>query len=63
VLAGFLAVGGEGLGEGLGGGGWVDFGCVVDFFGGGVSFWRIDWVWDWRWRRAYPWGLSGGPGT
>jgi hypothetical protein len=31
VLAGFLAVGGEGLGEGLGGRGGVDLGRVVDF--------------------------------
>lgn len=34
VLAGFLAVGGEGLGERLGGGGGVDLGGVVDFWEG-----------------------------
>lgn len=33
MLAGFLAVLGEGLGEGFGGGGGVDLGSVVDFCG------------------------------
>ena len=42
MLAGFLAVGGEGLGEGLGGGGGVDFGCVVDFWEG-VLVWLVVW--------------------
>lgn len=62
VLAGFLAVGGEGLGERLGGGGGVDLGGVVDFFGVRVSGWF--WLWDWEvdWG-AYAWGLSGGRGT
>jgi len=42
VLAGFLAVGGEGFGEDRGGGGWVDFGGVVDFFlAGDVSSWLV----------------------
>jgi hypothetical protein len=34
VLAGFLAIGGEGFREGLGGRGRVDLGCVVDFWEG-----------------------------
>lgn len=57
VLAGFLAVGGERFGEGLGGGGWVDFGCVVDFLGGIVS----GWVLRERWVESLPLGTERRP--
>jgi hypothetical protein len=45
VLAGFLAVGGEGLGERLGGGRGVYLGGVVDFCGGLVfGIGRLVWI-------------------
>lgn len=42
MLGRFLAVGGEGLGEGGGGGGGVDLGGVVDFWEGvRIVVWRF----------------------